>query len=57
MRDGFSNVMMLRRDELVEQSLHIGRNGEHGVMLGSKKLLVAHVGKELEQEVIEPTDI
>ena len=55
MRDGFWNVDMLRGGEMVEQRLRIRGNGEHGVMLGSKKLLVAHVGKELKQEIMEPT--
>ena len=48
---------VIRGAETVKQRLRIGRNGEHGVMLRREKLLVAHVGKKLKQEVIVPTGI
>src|SRR5439155_27275242 len=46
-----------RTQGIVEQRLHIGGNAKHGKMLRSKELLVAHVGKELKQEVIKPAGI
>ena len=55
MRDGFRNVDLIHGHEMFEQRLHIRGNAEHGKMLRSKELLVAHVGKELKQEIIEPT--
>src|SRR5882762_4793054 len=48
---------VFRHQELVEQRLRIGRNGEHGVMRGCEKLLVAHVGEELKQQVIEAAGV
>src|SRR5439155_5288277 len=47
MRDGFRNVDLIHGHEMFEQRLHIRGNAEHGKMLRSKELLVAHVGKEL----------
>src|SRR5439155_20562083 len=55
--DGFRNGNVLRGGELVEQGLRISGNSEHGVMLGGKKLLVVHVGKEPKQEIIKPTGV
>src|SRR5205814_2734842 len=55
--DRFRNVNVLRGGDLIEQRLRIGGNSEHGMMLGGKKLLGAHVGKERKQEVIKPAGI
>ena len=57
MTDRFRNVSVLRGGEMIEQRLRIGRNGEHGMMARAKKLLVAHVGKELKEEIIEATGV
>ena len=57
MTDRFRNVNVLGGSDLIEQKFRIGGNREHGMMLRGKKLLVAHVGKEFKQEVIEPAGI
>jgi hypothetical protein len=41
----------------VEREARLTPHGEHGVMIGCKKLFVAHMSEELEQRIVETADV
>ena len=48
---------MLSSCQTVEQGVCIAFDSEHGMMSGCQKSFVAHMGEELEQEIIETADV